>query len=193
MRRHAFLKIFTAAASGLVLPFSSFARPRSEKIYQRVSGFFVASGKDRFDKKISLFEGDTFFAKVSTSDTNGDLYIYESTREKKGGPPLHVHYDQDEWWYVLQGEFIIKVGDQLFNVKAGDSVFGPRKVPHAFAKVGEGEAKLLMCFQPAGKMEAFFTAMSQGAARDMTPEQGKEFRKAHGFEVVGPALTYLKQ
>lgn len=156
-------------------------------------GFFVAAGKDRFDKSISPFEGDTFFTKVSTGDTDGDIYMFESTREKKGGPPLHVHYEQDEWWYVLQGEFIIKVGDQLFQAKAGDSVFGPRKVPHAFAKIGEGEAKLLMFFQPAGKMEAFFTALSQGASRNLTPEQDKEFRKGHGVEIVGPPLTYLKQ
>lgn len=190
MKRSSFLKIAMSAVTGLGLPFGTFARRRGERVDK---GFSVAAGKDRHDKSISLYEGDTFYTKVSTADTNGDLYIYESTRVKEGGPPLHVHYDQDECWYVLQGEFIIKVGDQVFNAKAGDTVFGPRKVPHAFAKVGEGEAKLLMSFQPAGKMEAFFIAMSQGVTKNMTPEEGKEFRKAHGFEVVGPALTHLKQ
>lgn len=197
MKRSNFLKLLMAAASGLSVPFASFAGRRAKATgssgERPDKGFFVAAGKDRSGKSISLFEGDTFYAKVSTADTNGDIYMFESTREKKGGPPLHVHYEQDEWWYVLKGEFIIKVGDQVYNVKAGDSVFGPRKVPHAFAKIGEGEAKLLMFFQPAGKMEAFFTAMSQGVTNNMTPEQNKEFRKAHGFEPVGPPLTYLKQ
>ena len=60
-------------------------------------------------------------------------------------------------------------------------------------KVGEGEAKMLMLFSPAGKMEAFFTAMSKGATKGMTSEQNAQFRKDHGFEVVGPPLTFLKQ
>ncbi|MHA4807799.1 cupin domain-containing protein [Flavitalea flava] len=194
MRRSSFLKLAMCAAAGLIVPFASLARLRPKNKAVRVDkGFFVPAGKGRLDKSISLFEGDTFFTKIGTDDTNGDVYVYESTRVKEGGPPLHVHYDQDEWWYVLQGQFMIKVGDQVYHVKAGDSVFGPRRVPHAFAKVGEGEGKMLMLFQPAGKMEAFFTAMSQGATKDMTPEQNKEFRKAHEFEVVGPALTHIKQ
>jgi mannose-6-phosphate isomerase-like protein (cupin superfamily) len=190
MKRTSFLKLTLAAFGSVVTPVLAFATPLLRRVGK---GFFVAAGKDRTDAPLVLFEGDTFYAKVSTGDTDGSLYIYESTRVKPGGPPLHVHYDQDEWWYVLQGQFTIKVGDQLFDVKAGDSVFGPRNVPHCFAKVGEGEAKMLMAFSPAGKMEAFFTAMSKGATKGMTPEQNAQFRKDHGFEVVGPALTILKQ
>jgi hypothetical protein len=93
----------------------------------------------------------------------------------------------------LQGEFIIKVGDQTYQAKAGDSVFGPRKAPHAFAKIGKGEGKLLMFFQPAGKMEEFFKAISEGALTKMTDEGKMNFRKIHGIKQVGPPLTYLKQ
>jgi mannose-6-phosphate isomerase-like protein (cupin superfamily) len=156
-------------------------------------GFFVAAGKDRTDTPLVLFEGDSFYSKVSTNDTDGSLYIYESDRINPGGPPLHVHYDQDEWWYVLKGQFMIKVGDEVYTAVAGDSVFGPRKIPHCFAKVGDEDAKMLMVFNPAGKMEAFFTAMSKGATKGMTPAQNAQFRKDHGFEVVGPPLTFLKQ
>jgi len=154
--------------------------------------FKIDAGKDRFDKPINLFEGDTFYGKVSTKDTDGDLYIYESTRVKKGGPALHVHHDQDEIWYVLEGEFLIKVGDQLYQVKAGDTVFGPRGIPHAFAKTSEGNARLLMTFQPAGKMEEFFIAVSEGKLAKMTTAEQDTFRKQHGFERVGPALDYQK-
>jgi hypothetical protein len=92
-----------------------------------------------------------------------------------------------------RGEFIIKIGNQVFEAKAGDSVFGPRGVPHVWAKVGEGEGKLLMIFQPAGKMEEFFKAVSEGKFNSMSDDEQHEFRKAHGFERVGPALNYLKQ
>jgi len=191
MKRSSFVKLATAAISGVAMPFSLLAKHIQRKRVEK--GFFVAAGKDRFDKSISLYEGDTFYTKISTKDTNGDMFVFESTRIKKGGPALHFHYEQDEWWYVLQGEFLIKIGDQMFTAKAGDSVFGPRMVPHAFSKINEGEGKLLMIFQPAGKMEEMFRAVGEGVANGMTEQQRNEFRKAHGFEVVGPAIGYLKQ
>lgn len=156
-------------------------------------GFKVDAGKDRFDKPISLFEGDTFFTKVSTTDTDGALYMFESTREKKGGPPLHYHYTQDEWWYILEGEFLFKVGDETFTAKKGDSVFGPRMVPHAFAKTNDGPARLMMAFQTAGKMEAHFKNRSEGLYDKLSKEEEQKIRQQHGFEVVGPALNYEKR
>lgn len=112
---------------------------------------------------------------------------------KNGGPPLHYHFEQDEWWYVLDGEFLFKVGDETFTAKAGDSIFGPRMIPHAFAKTNEGPAKLVMAFQPAGKIEAHFKAVSEGAYTKLSDEEKDKFRQANGFKVVGSALTYLKQ
>lgn len=190
MKRSSFMKMCIAASSVLAMPFGGLAKRKEDS--RNNKPFEVDRGKDRFDKAITLFEGDTFYTKVSTTDTNGDLYIYESTRVKKGGPALHFHYSQDEHWYVLEGEFLIKVGDQLYKVKAGDSVFGPRGIPHSFAKTNEGNARLLMTFQPAGKMEEFFIASSEGKLAKMTPAEQDDFRKQHGFERVGPALDYQK-
>lgn len=191
MERNSFLRIFTGTLSALVLPFRGLTgQERPKRVSQ---GFMVPANKDRNGKSISPFDGDTFYCKVASKDTAGDIYVFESTREKGGGPPLHYHPDQDEWWYVLSGEFNIKVGDQVYHAKAGDSVFGPRMVPHTFSKTGEGEAKLLMFFQPAGKMEAFFNAVSEGATKNMAQDQLNEYRKQHGFVVTGPPLDFLKQ
>ena len=191
MKRNSFLKLGLALGSLMAAPFTMYAsiknRNRDEK------GFKVDAGKDRFDKSISPFEGDNFYTKVSTKDTDGDMYMFESTRIKEGGPILHTHYDTDEWWYVLQGEFLIKVGDKTYNAKAGDLVFGPRMVQHTFAKVGEGEAKVMICHQPAGKMEEYFKKLSEGVAKNMSEEERNNLRKEHGFERVGPPITYLKQ
>ena len=100
MKRNSFLKLGLALGSLMAAPFTMYAsiknRNRDEK------GFKVDAGKDRFDKSISPFEGDNFYTKVSTKDTDGDMYMFESTRIKEGGPILHTHYDTDEWWYVLQ-------------------------------------------------------------------------------------------
>src|SRR3954466_4810631 len=154
MERKLFLKSCFTVGAIVATPFNLIAKKLSG--LRPNKGFMVAAGKSRTDKAITLLEGDTFFSKISTKDTDGDMYVFESTRIKEGGPSHHVHFEQDEWWYVLQGEFLIKVGDITYNAKAGDSVFGPRMVPHSFAKVGEAEGKLLMIFQPAGKMEEFF-------------------------------------
>jgi mannose-6-phosphate isomerase-like protein (cupin superfamily) len=191
MKRSSFLQRVLAGVSLLATPFTVLGRQQGST--RTPKGFKIDAGKDRFDKSISLFEGDTFSCKVSTKDTDGDIYMFESTRVKPGGPALHIHHDQDEWWYVLKGEFIIKIGDETHQLKPGDSVFGPRGVPHCFAKVGEGEAKLLMFFQPAGKMEEFFLAVSEGKMAKMSENEANEFRKAHGFVRVGPPIGYLKQ
>lgn len=189
MNRSAFLKAWIAAGTFLTAPLDAMTgilRKRPDK------GIRVNAGKDRFDKPISLLEGDIFFTKVSSKDTEGDLYIFESTRDKKGGPPLHYHYEQDEWWYILEGEFLFKVGKELFTAKAGDSVFGPRMIPHAFAKTNEGTGRLLMAFQPAGRMEDHFKAVSEGVYSKLSEEEKHKFRQQNGFEVVGPALTIDK-
>ena len=163
MKRDSFLKACLAAGSILAAPFTSLANKRSVNRIDK--GFRVVSGKDRFEKPITLFEGDTFYTKVSTKDTDGDIYVFESTRIKEGGPSYHLHFEQDEFWYVVQGEFLFKVGEETFTAKAGDTVFGPRNVPHAFAKLGAGEGKLLMFFQPAGKMEDMFRKISEGVTK----------------------------
>jgi mannose-6-phosphate isomerase-like protein (cupin superfamily) len=191
MQRKSFLKFGIAIGSFLAAPFDVNARPGSRARDDK--GFKVDAGKDRFDKSISPFEGDNFYTKVSTKDTDGGMYVFESTRLKEGGPILHTHYDTDEWWYVLQGEFLIKVGDKTYNAKAGDLVFGPRMVPHTFAKIGQGEAKVMICHQPAGRMEEYFKKLSEGVAKNMSEEERNNMRKEHGVEKVGPPLTYLKQ
>jgi len=67
--------------------------------------------------------GGKFNRIVSTKDTEGDLCIYNTVRQEKGGPALHLHHKQDEWFYVMKGEFVVKVGDDTFTLKPGDSAF----------------------------------------------------------------------
>ncbi|MFD1871483.1 cupin domain-containing protein [Hymenobacter bucti] len=188
MDRTRFLQ--ACAATGALLAFPAILVART--IARAGKGFTVKAAQDRFNTPMALFDGDTFLTKIATTDTAGDLYVFESSRLKEGGPSHHYHFEQDEWWYVLAGEFLIKVGDTVYEAKAGDSVFGPRMVPHSFAKVGAGEGRLLMIFQPAGKMEECFRKISQGATRTMSEAEQDAFREAHGFKRVGPPLKQLK-
>jgi mannose-6-phosphate isomerase-like protein (cupin superfamily) len=151
----------------------------------------VEAGKDRFGAPLA-FMGGAFNCKVSAKDTDGDWCIYDTIRHEKGGPGLHYHHSQDEWFYVMRGEFVVQVGDETFHLKAGDTAFGPRKVPHAFAKVSEEEGQMLVMFQPAGTMEAFFAEAAK-INHGVTSNYVQEFAalsKKHGMEVVGPPLKY---
>ena len=190
MQRKLFLKFGIAIGSFLTAPFYLNARPGSGP--RNDKGFKVDAGKDRFNKSSSPDNGVIFYTKISTKDTDGDMCAFESTLIKEGGPVFHTHYKTDEFWYVLQGEFIFKVGDTIYNAKAGDLIFGPRNLPHTFAKLGQGEAKLLICYQPAGKMEDYFRKINEEVYRNMSQEEKDNFGKEHGIERVGPPLTYSK-
>jgi len=155
-------------------------------------GFKVEGHKDRYQEELHIMGGQ-FDCKISTKDTNGEWLLYDTYRDEKGGPGLHYHYDQDEWFYVVSGEFIIKVGDDTFNLKPGDSAFAPRRIPHAFAKISDGPAQMLVAFQPAGKMEDFFKEMAKlGPGIPQGHETLKKLFHDHGMELVGPPLTIPK-
>jgi mannose-6-phosphate isomerase-like protein (cupin superfamily) len=148
----------------------------------------VAAGDDRFGKPF-VFLDAYFHCKVSAQDSGGGLCIYEVTRMKKGGPLLHYHQNQDEWFLVRQGEFLFRVGDNNFRLATGDSIFAPRKVPHAFANISEAGV-LAIIYQPAGTMEKFFLDGSQLLLRNPTSDEWRAFCRVHGVENVGPGLEW---
>jgi len=145
----------------------------------------VAAGKDRFGEHRGL--GISFIAfKVCPQDSSG-LFIIENTFSEKGGPARHLHYDQDEWFYAIEGEFIVEVGQERLRLKPGDSLLAPRKVPHVWAYAGGGaRGRMLIAFMPAGKMEAFFREVTKANAM---PPQDPELWRAHGMELLGPPLS----
>ena len=106
-------------------------------IDSEVAPFVVRHDEDRFLAPVSFLNG-RFDCKVSARDTDGDLCIYDTIRSKPGGPPLHYHESQDEWFFVREGEFLFRVGEATFRLKAGDSIFAPRKVamPKLWSRLG---------------------------------------------------------
>lgn len=143
----------------------------------------VAAGQDRFGEQRGLGISAIDF-KVSAQDIGG-IFILENIFHSKGGPARHLHYEQDEWFYALEGEFIIEVGQQRFQLNPGDTILAPRKVSHVWAHVGEGRGRILVVFTPAGKMEAFFREVTKTNAM---PPQDPALWHAHGMELIGPPL-----
>jgi len=152
-------------------------------------GFKVASGESRTGEHLKM-KGVTLNVldlKISGSDTNGELAVFEQTgHTPKGGPPVHLHHFQDEMFYVLEGEYLFRVGEEKFNLKAGDTIFLPRKVPHAFIQLTV-KGKLIVTYQPAGKMEQFFQKTNAWTSPP-TPEEITQLFTACDMQVVGPPL-----
>ncbi len=141
----------------------------------------VAAGKDKFGEHRGLGISAINF-KVTPQNENG-VFIIENSFREKGGPARHLHHDQDEWFYAVNGEFMFEVGQEKFTLKPGDSLLAPRKVPHVWASTGAGN--ILIAFMPAGKMEAFFREVTKA---DAMPPQDTELWRAHGMELMGPPL-----
>jgi mannose-6-phosphate isomerase-like protein (cupin superfamily) len=126
--------------------------------------------------------------KVSTLDTTGGLAVCEITYFHKGGPARHLHHEQDEWFYVLEGEHVIEVGDERYELGPRDSVLAPRKVDHMWAHVGEGMGRLIAAWQPAGEIEAFFDDLAKLGSSARREELRRAF-SSHGLELTGPPLS----
>ena len=148
----------------------------------------VPAGKDLLSAHRGLGVSRIDF-KVLPGD-NRALLVLENTFHKKGGPARHLHHDQDEWFYALEGEFIIEVGEKRVSLKPGDSLLAPRKVPHVWAYVGDARGRILSAFTPAGMMEAFFHEVTKANAM---PPQDAELWRAHGMELLGPPLPVAAQ
>lgn len=148
------------------------------------SARLVAAGQDRFSEHRGLGISVIDF-KAVPEDSNG-LLILENTFHAKGGPARHLHYEQDEWFYAVEGTFLIEVGVERFTLHPGDSLLAPRSVPHVWAHVGVTRGRILITFMPAGNMEAFFREVTKANAM---PPQDPELWRAHGMELLGPPLT----
>lgn len=146
---------------------------------------FLRTGADRFGEQRGLQMSQIDF-KVVPQDNSSGVLILENSFQGRGGPPRHFHFDQDEWFYALEGEFIFEVGQEKYRLLPGDSLLAPRKAPHVWAHTGGGNGKILISFLPAGKMEAFFRNFMTG---NVQPPTDPEIWRAHGMELLGPPLA----
>jgi DNA-binding transcriptional MerR regulator len=151
------------------------------------AGFSVAAGKDRFDEQIKL-GGEPNDCKVSSRDTGGAMCVFELTGTN-GGPP-HLHRDQDEWIYIIDGQFIFDVGAQRYCLGAGESVFIPRKVSHFWRSASGETGRVIDTYQPAGTMEEFFREVGKYANppihEALSPHEIWRLFQDHGMDLLVP-------
>lgn len=172
----------------LAFPFLGSALARADGEDSPKTPIRVRRDEDRFGKRRKVFGSLPIDVKVAASDTGGRLLLIEQVDDVQGGPPRHVHPHQEEWFFVVEGEYVIVVGDDRYDLRPGDSVLAPRGIPHTWAHVGEGHGRMLIGFQPAGRMESFFEAATQ---LDEIPSGSAltDLFRSHDMELVGPPLN----
>lgn len=161
--------------------------PASNSQTTPAAPFVVEVGQARGGQIFHVF-GETIAVKIAAADTAGRYTIVEETTPPLSGPPLHQHSREDEWFYILEGEYRFQVGDRFITAKAGDSLFGPRNTPHTFQNISNLPSRLLGLAEPAG-MEAFFAELVQaGASGPPDPAQLLPIFHKYGLELLGPPL-----
>jgi quercetin dioxygenase-like cupin family protein len=144
-------------------------------------------------------EGEAFWLlgmlqtiKIGREDTNGQYGLVEILVPAGVGSPWHVHPEEDEWFYVLEGEMTFWVADTRMSLKAGSFAFGPKGVPHTFY-AEDGGARALVGFAPM-QFEGFQREVGQSAPERILPppvdgppdmQRLIPIAKRNGFEILG--------
>jgi mannose-6-phosphate isomerase-like protein (cupin superfamily) len=127
-------------------------------------------------------EADITEILATRDQTGGSLGLFRQTVAPKSGPPTHIHQAEDEFFYVVSGEFKVKLGDRIMNAPSQSVMFVPRGAAHTFQNVGTKPGMLLVGVTPGG-----FEKMFQ-ERQGVDAETQRALMKTHNMEVVGPPL-----
>ncbi|MFB4305275.1 cupin domain-containing protein [Actinomadura sp. GTD37] len=125
---------------------------------------------------------------TSTADTDGALGAVEVAGPGGAAPPPHVHHQEDEAFYILEGEYSVFVGDDVITASPGTWVWGPRDVPHGYQVHSEWGRHLSLVLP--GGFETFFEESAAIATPDADPRDAMSDLTAiaarYGVEFLGP-------
>lgn len=153
------------------------------------AGYVVLPGEGRH-LDLGHFEVDVL---ATSAQTSGEFTLLRTQSEPSAfGPPLHLHRDAAEAFFVLEGEYLMFIEDQQTVCPPGTFVYVPRATPHTFRVISEGPGKKLNLFSPAAMTEFFEELAVAEAAGSATPELLDEIAARCHMEVLGPVPdTYL--
>jgi quercetin 2,3-dioxygenase len=182
MKRKNFLLTGFALAPAIAFP--KLSKPGG---LRATAPFKVEAGKSRFNEILTFRKVNSQDIKVSSKDTGNKLTVLEYTGREKTGPPLHIHFEQDEIFYVAEGEYRFVIGDKTIHAKAGDTVFGPRNIKHTWIQLTDYGRQFYM-LQPDGTFEDFLRTC-QALKKEPTMEELQKIHLDHGMKILGPPLT----
>ena len=132
---------------------------------------------------------------VGKADAGGQFGLLEIVVPPGLGSPWHVHPEEDEWFYVLDGNLTFYVGDTRLDLATGGFAFGPKGVPHSFTGAGSTPTRALVGFSPM-QFEGFMREVGQPAPARLLPPHHDgpppdlarlvPIAKRNGFIILGP-------
>ena len=142
-------------------------------------------------ERLWFYGGGVLTWKASSDETGGTLMLFEDHMSKGKTTPLHVHANEDEALYVLEGEILVHIDGKNHRLGPRGFAFAPRGAPHAFL-VTSPEARVL-CLETPGSAEAFYRGASEPAADDTDPSRAVDFARVReaaersgGMQILGP-------
>jgi quercetin dioxygenase-like cupin family protein len=123
--------------------------------------------------------------KATGADTDDAFTLLEATEPPGFGPPLHIHNNAEEAFYVLEGGYIIFIEDEEYSCPAGAFIYIPRGLVHSF-RVGRKQSRKLNLYTP-GAMVGYFDELS-AAIKSGNADSNKldQIALKYGMHVVGP-------
>jgi quercetin dioxygenase-like cupin family protein len=127
----------------------------------------------------------TMSVKASGADSGGAFALLEATEPPGFGPPMHVHRDCAEAFYVLEGEYRIFVEGEEHRCPAGSFILIPQGVIHGF-RVGDVASRKLNLYAPS-EMVGYFESLAEAIRLgEADPARLDDIARRHGMEVIGP-------
>lgn len=123
--------------------------------------------------------------KASEAETGGVVSVLEAEEPPGFGPPVHVHHDCAEAFYVLQGEYVMSLEDREVVCPAGSFIFIPQGTRHGF-RVGDVPSRKLNFYFPAAMVGYFDELAAALGGDDVGEEELGGIAAAHGMEIAGP-------
>jgi quercetin dioxygenase-like cupin family protein len=153
-------------------------------------GFALKRGEGRS----VWYAGNLMEFKLDRESSGGGLTFIDVMFRRGEEPPVHVHHNEDELYFVLEGEVRFWVGEEEFEAPPGTLVFLPRDVPHALLVENPGVARLLLQWFPSNRLEEYFIELGQEATGAVLPpppgpldtEKMAATLAKYGIEVLGP-------
>lgn len=112
--------------------------------------------------------GDLYTFKATGKETGGSFTLIDQVIQPDSGPPPHIHYREDETFYILDGKFSFLNGEEQIEASAGHFIYIPKGTLHTFKNIGDVQGKLLTLISPAG-LEEFFEKIGTSAIDMQNP------------------------
>lgn len=117
------------------------------------------------------YQGGYFRVLVNSSETGGAFSLLEMTLPKGVEPPPHIHANEDETFFLLEGQIKFFIGGKETTASAGEAVFAPRTIKHHFA-IQTDAAKFLSLITPGGLQDYFIEFSEPARNLELTPPAG---------------------